>query len=175
MNITNAHYTASGSIIATIDGQEMTIPADPANRHYAELIEAGVEISPWVEPPLTQEQLNQQIDGERSRRIEAGRTFPVPGLEIEIPLQGRIQDQTAYLALLGRAQAMQGVDGATLTIRDGQDQIHHLTPEQMIALIAQGMGWFEQVMATSWAMKDLTGQFEGGLPDDWRDDQYWPE
>jgi hypothetical protein len=44
MNITIAQYVAnylSGtntSIQATIDGQEMSIPLDPNNRHYAEIL-----------------------------------------------------------------------------------------------------------------------------------------
>ena len=50
INITNIRYDAdlvSGdniSIKATIDGQEMSVPLDPANRHYAEIlkqVEAG--------------------------------------------------------------------------------------------------------------------------------------
>jgi hypothetical protein len=49
MNITAAQYTAdmgetNSSIKATIDGQEMSVPLDPANRHYAEIlrqVEAG--------------------------------------------------------------------------------------------------------------------------------------
>ena len=49
-NITAAHYvlgSISGnnvSIQATIDGQEMSVPLDLANRHYAEImrqVEAG--------------------------------------------------------------------------------------------------------------------------------------
>lgn len=48
-NITSAKYSLgqSGenvSIDATIDGQEMSVPLDPANRHYAEIlrqVEAG--------------------------------------------------------------------------------------------------------------------------------------
>ena len=43
MNITAAQYTADmdgnkSSIKATIDGQEMSVPLDPANRHYAEIL-----------------------------------------------------------------------------------------------------------------------------------------
>ena len=44
MNITAAKYladTLSGNnscITATIDGTEMSIPLDPANRHYAEIL-----------------------------------------------------------------------------------------------------------------------------------------
>ena len=49
MNITAAQYTTdtdgnNGAITATIDGQELSVPLDPANRHYAEImrqVEAG--------------------------------------------------------------------------------------------------------------------------------------
>ena len=48
MNITSAQYIApegvNDSIKATIDGTEMSVPLDPANRHYAEImrqVEAG--------------------------------------------------------------------------------------------------------------------------------------
>ena len=49
MNITTAQYQAdmdgnNSSIQVTIDGQEMSVPLDPANRHYAEIlkqVEAG--------------------------------------------------------------------------------------------------------------------------------------
>ena len=49
MNITTAQYQAdmdgnNSNIKATIDGQELSVPLDPANRHYAEIlkqVEAG--------------------------------------------------------------------------------------------------------------------------------------
>ena len=49
MDITVAQYVAdidgsNSSVKATIDGQEMSVPLDPANRHYAEIlkqVEAG--------------------------------------------------------------------------------------------------------------------------------------
>ena len=49
INITSAQYDAdmdgnNSGIQATIDGQEMSVPLDPANRHYAEIlrqVEAG--------------------------------------------------------------------------------------------------------------------------------------
>ena len=49
MNITAAQYVldmdgTANSIKATIDGTEMSVPLDPANRHYAEIlrqVEAG--------------------------------------------------------------------------------------------------------------------------------------
>jgi len=50
MNITLAQYIrcmydeGNGGIKASVDGQELFIPLDPANRHYAEImrqVEAG--------------------------------------------------------------------------------------------------------------------------------------
>jgi hypothetical protein len=49
MNITTAQYTTdidgnNSSVQATIDGQEMSVPLDTDNRHYAEIlkqVEAG--------------------------------------------------------------------------------------------------------------------------------------
>jgi len=50
MNITSTQYVAdpilgnNTSVQATIDGQEVFVPLDPANRHYAEIlkqVEAG--------------------------------------------------------------------------------------------------------------------------------------
>jgi hypothetical protein len=42
MNITSAQYIAvegvNDSIKATIDGTEMSVPLDPDNRHYAEIM-----------------------------------------------------------------------------------------------------------------------------------------
>jgi len=43
MNITSAQYQTdangdNGSIEATIDGTKMSVPLDPANRHYAEIL-----------------------------------------------------------------------------------------------------------------------------------------
>jgi len=48
MNITSAQYSEIGgvnsSIIAIIEGTEVSVPLDPENRHYAEImrqVEAG--------------------------------------------------------------------------------------------------------------------------------------
>ena len=44
MNVTSAQYLldidgiSNASIQATIDGTEMSVPLDPANRHYAEIM-----------------------------------------------------------------------------------------------------------------------------------------
>ena len=60
MNITAAQYNVdelSGtntSIQATIDGIEMSVPLDPSNRHYAEImrqVEAGTLVVAAAETP----------------------------------------------------------------------------------------------------------------------------
>ena len=43
MNITSAQYFlaldgSNAGITATIDGKELSVPLDPANRHYAEIL-----------------------------------------------------------------------------------------------------------------------------------------
>ena len=47
MQITSAQYIAfegtNSSIRATIDGQELFVPLDPANRHYAAILKAVEE------------------------------------------------------------------------------------------------------------------------------------
>ena len=47
MNITSAQYVSFASancgIIAVIDGEELSVPLDPANRHYAAILKAVEE------------------------------------------------------------------------------------------------------------------------------------
>ena len=52
--IESARYTESGSITAVIDGVEMTVPNDMANRHRRRLAEweaLGNVIEPYAPPP----------------------------------------------------------------------------------------------------------------------------
>lgn len=57
MNITSAQYGKSElesdrgntRIIATIDGVEMQVPLDPANRHYAAIVEWAKEDGNTIE------------------------------------------------------------------------------------------------------------------------------
>lgn len=52
MNITNAQFTSANSITALVDGVQVTIPTDAGNRHYRELLDAGVAIADYVEPEV---------------------------------------------------------------------------------------------------------------------------
>ena len=62
MNITNAQFTTNGSITALVDGVQMSIPADAGNRHYAAMLEQGIQIAAYVEPPITADQVRAERD-----------------------------------------------------------------------------------------------------------------
>lgn len=62
MIFTNAQYDSRGNVTATVDGMVITIPLDPANRHYAALIEAGVEIADAAEPSIDDTRAVTAID-----------------------------------------------------------------------------------------------------------------
>lgn len=117
----------------------------------------------------------EEVTAERDRRLEAGAKFSTTGAT-DVWLQGREQDKAVYLGQMMRANGLKaaGVTSAALRIRAGDNVIWQLTPDQTLDLVAQGMTWFEQVMAVSWAMKDGTGDFTGGIPADFTDDKWWP-
>ena len=49
---TYSYIDAARSAILVTEGDEaQVVPNDPDNRHYAALIEEGVEIAPFIEPP----------------------------------------------------------------------------------------------------------------------------
>ena len=62
MNITNAQFTATGSITALVDGVQMAIPADAGNRHYAAMLEQGITPAEYVEPAPTADQVRAERD-----------------------------------------------------------------------------------------------------------------
>lgn len=70
--IESATYSESGSIIAVIDGQEMTVPDDMGNRHrvmIAEWVAAGNVIEPYAEPVLTPEEMRAQMPPISKRQL----------------------------------------------------------------------------------------------------------
>ena len=91
MNITEAKYFAhelsgkNSAITATIDGITMSVPLDPANRHYAEImrqVEAG-ELTIEPDPGPTTEQLAAQVRGERDRLLADSDWTQVPDAPVD--------------------------------------------------------------------------------------------
>ena len=72
MTITNAIYmdVDNNSISADFDGQVMNVPVDSANRHYAEIVEQGIEIAPYVEPEPSWYDIIAASDKEMPRYME---------------------------------------------------------------------------------------------------------
>ena len=66
MMIENAQRTAYGAITASFDGDGLTIPTDPSNRHYAALVASGVEIADYAAPVQTIEQIRASTSIDRA-------------------------------------------------------------------------------------------------------------
>ncbi len=73
--ITSAKYTEYGSIVAVIDGVELSVPDDMANRHRVMLAEWELEgntIAPYVEPVLTPEERRARMPNLSARQLRLG-------------------------------------------------------------------------------------------------------
>ena len=129
-------------------------------------------------PPDPAEVLAAQhaaINAERDRRLANGAVVTLPDYG-DIPLQGRPHDQINLIALKDTARdlADAGVTTPVVPFRDAENNMHLLTPAQMIAVASAGKSAAGAIYATSFAMKDGTAPFEAGIPDDVTDDQWWP-
>lgn len=69
MTITDAQYTATGSIKTTINGQELTIPDDMNNRHRKML--EGVTIAAYQAPTQTTEEKRAAASITRAQFLKA--------------------------------------------------------------------------------------------------------
>lgn len=148
--------------------------SDEVGAAISEWISSGSPVTPYSPPGVT----TDQVDAERDRRINAGTTLPVPGIDGGIPMTGRLQDQTALTALLIKAQALssQGVTAPIMPLRDADNNNWTLTPGQMTSLVMAGLQWIEKTMEVSWAMKDHDPPFQSGIPSDYAtNERYWPK
>jgi hypothetical protein len=137
--------------------------------------------APYTPPPgPTPEEImaaeNIAITTERNRRIDFGSSFLVEGRVDPIPITGRDADKIIYNTI--RGQAKEAIDAGfpdlIFTLRDRNNVNQELTATQLFSLINQSYIWVEQVMKVSWDMKDRVGLFVNGLPEDWKDDKWWP-
>lgn len=153
-------YTQDGSILATVDGVQMTIPDDMSNRHRREIAELGLAIAPYAPPPPT----GDDVNAERQRRIITGAVFG------GVHVTGRDEDimNLTNLALAAQVR-MAGGDTTTLTTyRDGGNVDHDLTPPQMLTLWQQASARVSAIYAASWAIKAMDP-----IPADFANDSYW--
>lgn len=160
-----------GLVVVTTAPRPMLAPNERASLNPAP-DSSGVRQWTVTTVPVTAGMVN----AERQRRIEAGKAFTVAGVQDPIPLQGRPFDMTVYQAKRGLALEARaaGNNDPIHLLRDAADVGHMLTADQVIELTSQALAFVEAVMSTSWAMKDGTGDFSGGIPADYTNDSYWP-
>lgn len=162
-------YTQLGVIEATIDDHVLTIPDDMANRHR-QMIAAweaeGNTIPPYVAPVPS----STLVNAERERRIAAGALIAVPGVGA-IPVTGREEDQRNLqgLAIGAQLRVQVGDTSTVVPFRDGVNQMHYLTPPQVLDLWKGAASYVSAVYQSSWTIKALDP-----IPPDFRDDFYWP-
>ncbi|SNY93429.1 protein of unknown function [Cohaesibacter sp. ES.047] len=169
MPVESAKYLQDGSINAVIDGRVLTVPDHPTNRHRQILSEWEAD-GGIIAPNTAQATTGNDVNAERSRRIESGCSVSVTGVVDPIPLQGRPQDQTNLLGLVTGAQLhIASGDTTTITFRDADNVDHDLTPSQVLELWQGGATFISAVMQASWDLKAATP-----IPSDYTDDAYWP-
>lgn len=121
-----------------------------------------------IVPDAAPEPTDDEINAERTRRIDAGATLLIPGYGL-IALQGRDEDQRNLNARAAAATLkLQAGDTSLMIFRDANNVIHELTPEQQIMVFAIGSSWVESQYKASWAIKD-----KKPVPRDYTDDKYW--
>lgn len=125
----------------------------------------GRSFMPAPPPAVTSEQVN----AERERRLDAGTVISVAGYG-DIPVEGRLKDQIAYLGVLSAARdaASGGGQPANLKFRDRDNVMHSLTPAQMVALMTAARSYAQRIYEASWILKDQTP-----IPQDYQSDTYW--
>ena len=62
------------------NGQTWFIPADPANRHYAEYLASGETAAPYVEPPVQQDLRTDEEKLEQATGLTVAEIKAVLGL-----------------------------------------------------------------------------------------------
>lgn len=107
----------------------------------------------YVVPEVTSDDVN----AERTKRIEQGSLFTVTGITPQIRVTGRPEDMDTLLALVVTAQLRISQSDTTVTqYRDGNNVDHMLSPAQIIELWSQSMAWVERVYKASWDIKAMS-------------------
>ncbi|QKV17865.1 DUF4376 domain-containing protein [Oricola thermophila] len=171
--IDSAKYTVSGTIIAIIDGKQVSVPDDPSNRHrrmIAEWEASGGVIQPYQTPAPTAADVN----AERDRRIADG--FMFNGVQYQSGPEDRENIAGAATAALGAI--MNGAQpgdyhwhgGSSDFVWIAADNTEHAMDAQTVYAFGQAALAHKQAhIFAARALKD-----SDPIPADYADDQYWP-
>lgn len=120
-------------------------------------------------PPSRPLPTDDDVNAERARRITEGTTVNVTGVGA-MPVAGREEDTRNLQGLVTAAQLRLASGDTTTAInfRDDANNMHALTPSQVVELWEKAEGYISAVYAASWTLKD------GTIPADYADDRHWP-
>ncbi|PCJ96803.1 MAG: hypothetical protein COA52_00930 [Hyphomicrobiales bacterium] len=84
-------------------------------------------------------------------------------------------DLGIYSALLSESGVFvdAGMTNACMKFRDMNNKTYELTHLEMHELVFTAIKWFHELYEVAWDMKDRTGGFIDGAPENFRDDIYW--
>lgn len=120
MKITSAKYTEQGSIVATVDGIEITVPDDMGNRHRAALEEWGGVIEPYDPPVVDLNALKIALKAHVDAAAELERQkYITPGAGQAMTYQAKAAEALRYAETEGAGDypfltQEVGITGATL-------------------------------------------------------------
>lgn len=146
-----------------------------ANAAYSGLVPPAQVLSAMGAVVVKLPSTAEDVTAERDRRLKAGVVVTVTGYG-DIPMQGRSQDMINTLSLKDTARDLKaaGITAAIIPFRDANNTLHSLTADQVIEMVNAGKMKASQIYQVAWDMKDGTGDFTGGIPDDFTDDKWWP-
>lgn len=123
------------------------------------------EIDAYVVPVT-----GNEVNAQREERINTGTNITLSGGGPTIGLTGREKDQINLQGLVTDAQIkIANGDTTTVTVfRDRDNNMHNLTPPQVVELWQLGASYISSVYIASWALK------ASAIPQDYTDDSYWP-
>lgn len=166
MNITNARYSDAlqQSIIALVDGVEMTIPVSPGNRHYAEIVGKGITPAPW-EPPAPTE---ADVIAERQRRLALGFDFDFGDARGVHRIGTTPADMAGWQEVTDYARALTASGDTTIAIVTDTGPVQ-VTAAEWDAILLAAARFRQPIWGASFQIAAMSP-----IPADYTADAYWP-
>lgn len=164
----NLNVVRKGATGAENDTYTTTIPYDEFNiRNYGLALwfaDRENKIG-FYDGPYTKSDINLM----RSRRLENGISLNVSNLTVPIKIDGtsEVREILTNLALASTIKIQTG-DKSTIQYRDGNDNTHTLTNEQVIEIWSRSVKFVSMIYQASWSLKAMKT-----IPSDMPDDKYW--
>ncbi len=126
----------------------------------------GGTIEAFVATPVSK----ADVENERARRIAAGHVVTIDATGVQIEVQTRndvdfrnlngLVSQAIVYSVMQSSQA--------IAFRDANNQVHDLTPAEMIEVGSDVAAAVQTIYEKSWALKEMMP-----IPENYKDDSYW--